>query len=157
MRGAFACVTALCLGCADPVHDLRVEALGPETPGEDLDGLHRRGQPCVVCHGPDGPAETELALGGTVYERADEDAVAQGATVRVTDASGTIHEATTNQAGNFWFLTDPEILFPARVEVQLDERTVKMRSAIQREGSCAACHADEGGPSQMPRVYLEAP
>src|SRR5450432_160855 len=48
------------VGCGDPVHDTAVSALGPEAPGVPKGPLHRPGQPCVLCHGPQGSATTFL-------------------------------------------------------------------------------------------------
>src|SRR5256885_5077120 len=58
---------AMVVACNDPVHDARVDALGPEIDGVPRGPLHRRGQPCLTCHGGSGPANTELSVAGTVF------------------------------------------------------------------------------------------
>lgn len=67
---AGAAVVAAIAGCStDPVHDAEVAALGPEVPGmpKSLYEYHRAGQPCLVCHGGEGPAHTQFSFGGTVF------------------------------------------------------------------------------------------
>ena len=51
----------------DPVHANLVSQLGSEAPGIPKGEYHRAGQPCVVCHGDDGPASTKFAVAGTVF------------------------------------------------------------------------------------------
>lgn len=157
-RASLALSIALSIvSCADPTHDERVQSLGPEPDGEEPGPLHRRGQPCLVCHGPEGPAESELAVAGTVYQRPDEDAVVEGAEVTLVDAAGDKYVALTNQAGNFYLPASSDLLFPLRVEVKSGTRTVKMRTEIGRDGSCATCHSGRGDAWHMPRVYMQAP
>src|SRR6185312_10779194 len=96
---------ALCLlagGCADPVHASAVDALGGEASGVSPGPLHRAGQPCLVCHGAQGPSELVFSFAGTAYLHADADSPAAGAKVRVVDARSRTFETTTNGAGNFW-------------------------------------------------------
>jgi hypothetical protein len=147
----------LIVGCSDPAHDAEVEALGPEPQGETPGPLHRRGQPCLVCHGPDGPSEVELSVAGTIYVRPDDEEVVAGAVVTITDANGDAQEAITNEAGNFYLPNPPGLIFPLKVGVKAGDRAANMRTAIGRDGSCASCHIAAGDAWHMPRVYLEAP
>ncbi len=141
-------------GCGYPVHLERVEALGEESSDTPVGPLHRPGQPCLVCHGPDGPAESELAVAGTVYLRPDAATPAEGARVVIVDADGKSRTATTNAAGNFYLEASDSPIFPNRVEVRSGELSVPMRTTIGRDGSCAACHVESGDSSHVPRVYL---
>ena len=50
-----------------PVHDQEVQALGPENPEIPPAQYHRAGQPCTVCHGPEGPAQTQFSIAGTIF------------------------------------------------------------------------------------------
>ena len=101
--------------CADPVHDRAVDTLGPETAGVRPGPIHRAGQPCLTCHGGDGPSDFEMAFGGTVFAHATGNVAAADATVRIVDASGKTFETKTNCVGNFWV---PQGAFDAMFPVQ---------------------------------------
>ena len=51
----------------DPVHSSAVDALGPEVAGVPKGPYHRAGQPCVTCHGGEGPASQQFVMAGTVF------------------------------------------------------------------------------------------
>jgi hypothetical protein len=164
VRGRAARLLVLAAGsvaaCADPVHEDAVERLGPEIAGVAPGPLHRPGQPCGLCHGPRGPAEDTFALAGTVFERREGTEPAVGVTVRLIDGSGRQYSVRTNRAGNFYFSPssfEPE--WPVWIRLERDGREVEMASAIHRERSCGACHADPAGPAAVGHVYLteEAP
>jgi hypothetical protein len=116
-------VALACLGaCANPVHDDAVSALGPEASGVSPGPTHRPGQPCLTCHGGQGPASVQFSIAGTAYENqrlppVDGEATAAsaplvGATVQLTDSSdlndamtsASTGTATTNSVGNFFIL-----------------------------------------------------
>jgi len=135
----------------DPVHDAAVKALGDEEPDIPQGPYHRAGQPCLTCHGGQGPAETRLAVAGTVYLGADDTKKksAQGANralVRIKDANGSTKCFVTNCKGNFVVRPEdfPRLTFPLLTSIQKREGTVDqqrtMSSRIGREGSCASCH-----------------
>ena len=60
--GGTCLAASLVWACGDPVHDARVAALGDERPGVPAGPNHRPGQPCLACHGGDGPSDVELAV-----------------------------------------------------------------------------------------------
>src|SRR5689334_21113906 len=94
------------VACMDPVHDDAVKALGPEAPGVRPGPLHRPGQPCLTCHGGEGPADSEFSLAGTVYLLQYEEVPAPNATVVIEDINGVAGTVTTNEVGSFWVNAD---------------------------------------------------
>jgi hypothetical protein len=140
--------------CGDPVRDNQVAALGDEAPGVEPGPLHRPGQPCVACHS-NGEAEVDFSLAGTVFQRPTDDAPLAGATIRVIDSSGLQTSTVSNCVGNFFFKSsDFAPRWPVWVKLELGETTVEMSSAISREGSCAACHAQPASPSSPGQLYF---
>jgi hypothetical protein len=132
--------------CSDPVHERMVTALGPEPNGGTPSALHRPGQPCLVCHGGDGPAEGRLVFGGTIYTTPSGPALV-GALVTMTDARGRVFRAPTNLAGNF-YVSEGTPEYPVRVSLDyLDIR--QSMSTFANEGSCATCHSVPGGPGPV--------
>lgn len=128
-------------GCRyDPVPQQAIENLPPEDP-EGPSELHRKGQPCVLCHSAYWDAEPHMAIGGTVFEQnpaTGQLLPVQGVFVTVFDSAGASQKACTNAAGNFFVRMDdwPDAAFP--LTVQVGNRY--MRSLIGRERSCASCH-----------------
>ncbi len=148
--------------CNDPVHDAEVQALGPEDPNVPKGELHRPGQPCLVCH-------DNFSIGGTVYQD-DLTTPMNGATVTLTDSTGSQGVATTNAAGNFFLRTsDWKPVFPIGTYTASDgtnviavsivgsdqNNTAQMITHIGRDGSCATCHFGSGPSSSSPGpVYV---
>jgi hypothetical protein len=156
-RGAaVALVSGLLLAaCVDETHDLQVQALGGEAPGVPRGPLHRPGQPCLVCHGGEGPSSHSFVMAGTVYAVQGEMAPATGAEVVVEDVKGSIYGATTNEAGNFYIPTDQWApTLPAQVQVSQGKNSQQMLTHIGRDGSCADCHTPTPGPTSPGPVYL---
>jgi hypothetical protein len=94
------------------------------------------GDDCNACH--------SFTAAGTVMGAPDDDTNCDGVAdviVRVTDASGEVHELVSNGAGNF-FATKP-IPTPYTAEVERDGVVVAMASA-QTDASCNACHTSTG-------------
>lgn len=143
MQSALAVILGvLAVACADPVHDRSVEALGPETAGVPHGPNHRPGQPCLTCHGGDGPANLEMSFGGTVYAHQTGRAPAAHVVVRIVDADLRTYETETNAAGNFWVPTRAfEPRFPVSAAVTLGQYSRVMRTAMRLDGSCNGCHA----------------
>ena len=142
-------------GCADPVHDERVHALGGEQPGIPPGPLHRPGQPCNDCHDGRGPGNVVFSFAGTVYRTADATTPLVGARVRFQDSSAQKYETATNCSGNFFVLVEdfrPE--WPVWVKVEYGGLEQMMGSPTYREGSCARCHRDPPGPSSVGHVYF---
>jgi hypothetical protein len=141
--------------CADVNHDNEVDALGGETPGGPSE-LHRPGQPCTTCHGPDGPADTEFSLAGTVYLLRSSEQPAVGALVDIQDQTGFVATVQTNAAGNFYIaknLWDP--VFPIEPRVSYGGVKKPMTVPINRETSCADCHtADSPSRTSPGRIYV---
>jgi hypothetical protein len=139
----------------DPVHAQAVSALGPETFGLDKGPTHRPGQPCLTCHGGQGPGSPDLSVAGTVYKTQTAADWLGGATVTLTDATGTSRRPTTNRTGNF-LVTAGEWtpVYPMRVSVSFSGVSVDMLTHVGRSGSCADCHTDPASPASAGHVYL---
>lgn len=174
----------------DPVHEAAVSAMGDEptrwTTGEELppsvaeSQYHRAGQPCLVCHANQGPADLRFAVAGTVFwgrcdckpgappnqggcdkakgKTCDQTPV-EGAEVRIFDSSSRSRCFRTNCAGNFMVPSSDPLQFPLLVSVYKvagQERILRsMGGHIGREGSCAGCHKNptyQDSPGQI-RLY----
>ena len=163
-------VAGTCLGaalvwaCNDPVQDARVAALGDEAAGVPPGPTHRPGQPCLTCHGGNGPADLELSVAGTIYQTAAPDSPPlAGGTVAIYDATqladgGAPQTVTTNAAGNFYIpksqwtpfypLHDISLTFPG-----VDAPTM-MHTNVGRDGSCGTCHFEPKGNDSHGHVYM---
>jgi hypothetical protein len=162
--GGTCLVAALAWACGDPVHDARVTALGGEKGGVPTGPTHRAGQPCLTCHGGNGPSSLELSVAGTVYQTAALDSPPlAGATVTIYDATqladgGAPRTVITNAAGNFFIprsswtpfypLHDIAVAYPG-----VDTPTM-MHTNVGRDGACATCHFDPTGPDSHGHVYF---
>lgn len=143
--------------CLDPVHADAVAALGGEVHGVRPGPEHRPGQPCLTCHGGDGPGEPEMSIGGTVYDvRAGTEGMGD-VTVIITDAKGDERELTSNSVGNFYmWKSEWDPAFPLTVSIAGDGTKAAMKTTVGRNGGCASCHRGDGDPRHMPGVYLRA-
>jgi len=155
-RGALFFSLCLLSACAaDPLRERKLADLGGETPGIPVGPLHRAGQPCGECHGPEGPADSDFALSGTLYEAPIDLAPVENATIRFIDWTGYQYRTTSNGAGNFFVRRENyDPIWPLWVKIERSDKTVEMRSAIFRETSCGACHADPASPSTAGHIYL---
>jgi hypothetical protein len=166
---ALGAATAGCFG--NPVNDEIVASLGGEDPSVPPGPLHRPGQPCLACHSSDGPAQLQLATGGTVFQDAmnvfPNALPAAGVTVTFTDANRVVSEVLSNCAGNF-YVTHADWVgagyaFPVHVDIgwtppgQPPDQAVTdtMISHMGKETSCASCHiwavpAMNGSPAMAP-------
>lgn len=148
-----AAVAAACN--ADPVHARQVQALGPEAPGVVPGPNHRAGQPCLVCHGPEGPASTQFLIAGTVFYGPSSTPTAvpvgvENANVTIEDDTTATFTFTTNCVGNFYVRAQdwpapggPQ--FPLLVTISGTNKagqtvTDSMQGRIGRDGSCGSCH-----------------
>lgn len=147
--------------CMNPVHSDAVTALGDEAPGVRRGPTHRPGQPCLTCHGGDGPGEPDFELAGTVYEAKgkgvpDTSRGASGVTVSLVDAKGATYTTQTNSVGNF-YVQEGRYTPVYPVYVTLTRGAVKetMTTRIGRRGSCADCHRGQVGTKNLvPAVYM---
>jgi hypothetical protein len=163
-------LTAPLASCdVDPVHTSAVGALPGEVAGVPQGAYHRAGQPCVLCHGGDGPASQQFAVAGTVFygPGASSPLVGVGnAQVLLEDDSQSQVTATTNCVGNFTVKPGdwpghPQYPLIVRVVGQPQQTMfdVAMQSHIGREGSCAGCHRipASDNPFETPGVVHLSP
>jgi hypothetical protein len=160
---AAALLLATLASCMNPVHSDAVTALGDEAPGVRRGPTHRPGQPCLTCHGGDGPGEPDFELAGTVYEmdgqgRPDTSRGAPGVTVALVDAQGNRYATETNSAGNFYVQEGRfSPVYPVYVTLERAGRVAStMKTRIGRRGSCADCHRGQDGRKDLaPAVFVE--
>ena len=142
---------AVGLACdEDPVHTAAVNALGPEVAGIPKGEYHRAGQPCLTCHGGEGPAKAVFSVAGTVFYGPANNSPPIGVgnvTVVLEDDTQSNFQVTTDCVGNFYVQPNdwpghPE--FPVLVTIAGTPETSylqdSMQSHIGRDGSCADCH-----------------
>jgi hypothetical protein len=123
------------------------------TGGDEESPLMHPGGDCIGCHESEGEGP-RYAIAGTVMGVLDEPTDCngiEGVTVRITDADGAIHEATTNRAGNFFL--DDEVPVPYTAEIEVDGATRAMVTA-QTDGNCASCHTEVGENAAPGRIAL---
>jgi hypothetical protein len=160
-----ACAPMVALGlvsCSDPVTSGQIANLPGENPIIPVGEFHRAGQPCVLCHGPNGPAsDSPFAVAGTIFTQPNTAVGLGGVTVAMTDASGSSFTVQTNCVGNFWVprpgtgdgsaTWDPEFPIFARIFTS-DGVSRTMQGQIGRERSCNTCHND---PNPQSPQYAE--
>ena len=149
------CAFLASIGCNDPVRNTAIDELGGEAPGVPAGPLHRPGQPCLVCHGGEGPADGDFALAGTLYQRQSKSDPLHDARVDFIDSVGDEYSVVSNCAGNFWVGAENyRPVWPVWVKVEYQGDSVEMTSAVFRDGSCGSCHGDPASPSQVGYVYF---
>jgi len=141
-------VGAVAACTTDPVHQAEVDELGPEASNIPQGQYHRAGQPCVVCHGSEGPAKAQFSIAGTIFNWPGATSAlvgAGGVTVSLEDDSQSRFQVTTNCVGNFWVNpSDWNPQFPVLVAIAGGATTQTMQSHIGREPSCGQCHQLQG-------------
>jgi cytochrome c553 len=144
------------VACVDATHDAAVSKLGGETPGVPQGPLHRPGQPCVTCHGGEGPGESEFSVAGTVYLFAYDPVVpAPAVTVVIQDINGVAVTIPTNEAGTFYISAkDWQPTFPLKTEIRFGKIKKQMQTNIGRTGSCGDCHQMDATPTSAGKVYV---
>jgi hypothetical protein len=163
---------ALSVGsCAtDTVHSGAVSALESlgEGPYGDNNSRHRPGQPCLTCHGFQGPSASRFAAAGTVYwgtcnpPLGEKDPAktrakwcqltpASGAEVRIRDAGGGTKCFVTNCAGNFYvrdtdfgssssqFLKFPLLVNVGKIGTVAGVKTPYIKSMYGHIGRAGSC------------------
>jgi hypothetical protein len=155
-----ATVAAPITSCAfDPVHQSDVDALGPERSGVPRGPYHRAGQACTVCHGPEGPAEQQFVLAGTVFSSRDQSVGLDQAEILMVDSLGSSPPMSilTNCVGNFFITADTwNPAFPVRVAVASGQASSLMLGHVGRAGSCATCHKEPRGLDSPGHVFIGA-
>jgi hypothetical protein len=135
----------------DPVHSSAVNALGPEVSGIPTGEFHRAGQPCLTCHGPDGPANKQFTVAGTVFygpAATSPPVGVENVTITLEDDTGSqYYGAVTDCVGNFYVTADqwpghPQYPVVVTIATGTGNNLVSqsMQSHIGRNGSCADCH-----------------
>lgn len=158
MRAHWPLLAALLASCVDPIHDERVDALGPEVTGVRPGPTHRPGQPCTTCHGGAGPGSPEFVVAGTVFRTREGGAPAPGVDVVVTAADGRSITLLTNQVGNFYLpRREWDAPFPMHVTIAFGGVTRTMQTRIGGDGGCATCHSGAEDATHLPHVYVEGP
>jgi hypothetical protein len=145
---------ALGASCFNPVHSDAVAALGGEVNGQRPGPTHRPGQPCLVCHGGDGPGP-DFLIAGTVFATRGSAQGQGGATVVLTDVNKTSKSIVTNSAGNFYITSKQwSPAYPLSAVVQLNGTTKAMNTLINGSGGCATCHyGADNEATHEPAVY----
>jgi hypothetical protein len=157
LRGALLTVPLLAtIACVDPVHDSAVEKLGGEAPGVHVGPLHRAGQPCLTCHGGQGPADAEFSVAGTVYLLQFEDTPAPNTSVILEDINGAAVMIGTNEVGNFYInASDWRPTYPMTAKLVFSGKVNRpMNTTISRSGSCGDCHTNSPNQTSAGRVYV---
>lgn len=125
------------------------EEEGPEMlPGANCQACHTAGIIDDIENDDDDEGESDeeseddvWSFAGTLYADRYGSEPLQGATIRVTDAEGSVHEVTTNRVGNFY--SDAALVFPIFAEVEKDGEIVSMAPS-QTTGACNSCHNCSG-------------
>jgi hypothetical protein len=150
---AFLVPFVLALGCADPIHDEAVDALGPEAPGVEPGPIHRPGQPCLVCHGESGPGEPAFAFAGTTYVAPNDATPLSGVSVQVIGNDLRSRAAVSNCVGNFFVTKDDfDLVYPATT-VATGSAAAPMKTLMHRSGDCNSCHRGDPGPDSPGLVW----
>jgi hypothetical protein len=127
------------------------------TGGNRESPLMRPGGACISCHTREGEGPL-FAIAGTLFPTAHETDDCNGvpsaaaAQVIVTEANGTSHTLTANDAGNF-FLQVRSFAFPYTAKVVHQGRERAMLEA-QDTGDCNSCHTEAGRENAPGRVFL---
>jgi hypothetical protein len=153
--------SAVAAACnTDPVHSDAVKNLGPEIAGIPKGEYHRAGQPCLTCHGGEGPAKQEFTVAGTIFYGPANQGSPIGvgnAVVTLEDDTQAVFSVTTNCVGNFFIkpgdwpgggphfplLATISSTIPVPGSTGAEAQTYEapsMLSHIGRTGSCADCH-----------------
>ena len=117
----------------------------------------RPGGACISCHKQEGEGPV-FAIAGTLFPTAHEPndcngvSSSAGAQVVITEASGTSHTLTVNNAGNF-FLESRNFAYPYQAKVVYDGRERVMVEA-QKDGDCNSCHTEAGTMKAPGRIFL---
>ena len=102
----------------------------------------------------DGPS---FAAAGTVFpgpNEPDDCYGVAGVTVEIADADGALYSTETNEAGNFYLLSEEVTLaLPFSVRMLYQGRERRMLSA-QAIGACNSCHTETGANLAPGRILV---
>jgi hypothetical protein len=127
------------------------------TGGNRESPLMRPGGACISCHQDQGEGPL-FAVAGTLFPTPHEPddcngvVSTDGAQVVITEASGTVHTLSVNQAGNF-YLEARSFAFPYQAKVVYQNRERVMVEA-QKSGDCNDCHTQDGRENAPGRIFL---
>jgi hypothetical protein len=151
-------VAVTAIGACDPVGDDAIAALGPEMPGVRRGPLHRPGQPCLLCHDGSFGAPPAFSVAGTIYATPSSPIGLEGATVALTDSTGSQYTTMeTNAAGNFYVTPDqwnPVFPLSTVAVTSIAAGFAVMQSDIGRDGACASCHFNPAGSASPGQVCI---
>jgi hypothetical protein len=121
--------------------------------GDEESPLMHPGGDCIGCHSAEGEGPIYTAAGTVMaaYDDPEDCYGVEGVLIRLTDADGNVHEATTNAAGNFFFAADVSTPFTA--EIERDGVTSAMLTP-QVDGNCASCHTEVGENGAPGRILV---
>jgi hypothetical protein len=158
------CLATCLVGCGDRIQNEAIDKLGPEVPGVPKGPLHRGGQPCLVCHGGNGPGASTFSLAGTVYTTQGSHDPMADVLVTFLDSESREYRTGTNCAGNFFVMESDFVpVWPLFVKVTYGKQPNgapydhPMGSPVYREGSCNHCHADPAGPEAVGHIFTFDP
>lgn len=146
------------VACGNPVQDNLIRSLGPEKPGVRRGPLHRPGQPCLACHSAAGGRHPYFSVAGTVYQTQDpKSPPARGVIIELTDAQKRVFKVATNCAGNFYVQQkDFQPIYPMHVKLHYGGVAIPpMVTAVNRDGSCATCHAGPLTWKTLGHLYVD--
>lgn len=145
------------VACGNPVQDNLIKSLGPEDPHVRRGPLHRPGQPCLACHSPAGHRSPYFSVAGTVYQTQERNSPpARDVIVELTDAKKRTYKVATNCAGNFYVQqADYRPVYPMHVTMHYAGADAPMITVVNRDGSCATCHADPQSWQSAGHVYMD--
>ena len=121
--------------------------------GDEESASMHPGRDCIDCHQAAGEGPS-YAAAGTVYaslDAADDCFGVAGALVEIVDGDGTLHSATSNEAGSFHF--GGPIATPYTARVTFDGVVNDMLSP-QTDLNCARCHTAGGVDGAPGRVTV---
>lgn len=125
------------------------------TEGDHGSPLMHPGGACIECHTTNGEGP-KFALAGTVMAATDDDIDcngAEGATVEIKGADGTVTTLTTNAAGNFYIESQKALSTPYTARILQGGKSRAM-TAAQTVGDCNTCHTAEGANGAPGRILL---
>jgi len=108
-----------------------------------------------LCHDGAFGDPQAFSVAGTVFETSASLAPVVGASVYLTDATGSNRSAETNTAGNFYLTPEQWTpVFPLHVVVKPVTGPDVFMVSLVEDGACATCHRDPSGRDSPGHVAL---